>query len=135
MLTLLTLVAVLQASPQSSTAPSPVPTASAAASAASTEDPATTKIAKQELAAWQAGKPDWSHYAQSIPDATVAKVHTFLSSLGTVSSVTFLQKVQPQGAPVPVSVYLVKGANANAYLIIHVNDAGKVDGIFFKPAQ
>lgn len=133
MLALLTLAAALQTSSQPSAAPSP--TASAAASAASAEDPGTTKIATQELAAWQAGKPDWSHYVKPIPDSTVQQVQAFLNSLGKVSGVTFLQNVQPQGVPVPLSVYSVKGASANAYLIIHVNAAGKVDEIFFKPAQ
>lgn len=119
MLPLLTLVAALQASP----APSP------------TENPAVTKMAQTELAAWEAGKPDWSHYIQSIPDATVKQVQAFLATLGAVKSVTFAQTVQPQGLPVPLSVYSVKAEKANAYLLIHVNDAGKIDEIFFKPAQ
>lgn len=136
MLALLTLAAALQASPQPSESPSTAPSPAATAStAASTEDPAITKVAKQELAAWQAGKPDPSHYVKAFPDSTVQQVHAFLNSLGTVSSVTFVKNVQPQGAPWPLSVYLMKGANANGYLIIHVNDAAKVDFILFRPAQ
>ena len=119
MLPLLTLVAALQASP----APSP------------TENPAVTKTAQTELVAWEAGKPDWSHYVQSIPDTTVKQVQAFLATLGAVKSVTFVQTVQPQGVPVPLSVYSVQGDKANAYLLIHLNEGGKIDEIFFKPAQ
>lgn len=118
MLPLLTLLAALQASP----APSP------------TENPSVTKTAQTELTAWEAGKPDWSHYIAPIPDATVKQVQAFLATLGAVKSVSFVQTVQPQGVPVPLTVYSVKGESANAYLLIHIDAAGKIDEIFFKPA-
>lgn len=134
MLALLTFIAALQASPAA--APSAVPAPTAAASpAASAEDPATTKIAVRELAAWQAGKPDWSHYVQSIPNATVQQVQSFLGGLGSITGPTFLKRVQPPGAPFALSVYSLKGTNASALMLLHVSDAGKIDLIYFRPAQ
>lgn len=131
MLPLLAILAVLQTPVQTSAAPPSAPSASPGSSAA---DPRTTKAARAELAAWEAGKPDWSHYIEPIPDATVKKVQAFLAALGPVSSPLFVKTIQPPGVPVPLSVYVLKGATASAYLIIHLNDAGKIDEIFFKPA-
>ena len=131
----LLLAAVLQAAPSPASSAAPARAASAASAAAPAENPAVTKIAHQELTAWQAGKPDWSHYIKQIDDSTVKQVQAFLSSLGPVSSLTFAQVVQPPGVPVPLSVYTIKGKNASAYMILHVNDAGKIDLVYFKPAQ
>ncbi len=129
MLALLTMVAVLQASPAPASTTSSPPAAAATAPA---EDPAITKLARAQYEAFASGKVDQTQYAQAVPQNAIAQVQAGLTALGPVKSVELVKTAVVKGS----NVYLYKFtcANGAAMETLAVKD-GKIDGIYFRPAQ
>lgn len=133
MLALLTLVAALEASPAPAASPAaPAAAASAAPAPAVTEDPAITKLAREQYDAFAAGKVDQSQYSAAVPQAAISQVQAGLTSIGAVKSVAFVKGSTLAGSM--VYVYKFTCAKGAAYEQIAVKD-GKIDGIYFVPAQ
>lgn len=129
MLALLTLAAVLQSSP--APAASAAPSASAAP-AALAEDPAVTKLARAQYDAFASGKIDASQYSVPIPHSAIAQVQADLSALGPIKNVMFLQAAKLAAG----TVYVYEFACQNGAVLeqLSVKD-GKINGIYFRPAQ
>lgn len=133
MLALLTLLAAIEASPAPATSPAAAtPAASAAPAAAPAEDPAITKLAREQFDAFVAGKLDPSQYSVTIPKHSIAMAHAGLSALGAVKSVTFMESAPIQGSM--VSVYKFTCADGAVLEQISVKD-GKINGIYFAPTN
>src|SRR5438270_10548984 len=115
--------------------PSPEPSASAQAAV---EDPALTKIARQQFDSWKAGAPDSSLYMagsdQYFTSAVKAQTKAFLTSLGDVQSFTYAGK-QLTAIGVSVDTYDIKGSKGAAVETIHLDPAGKIDFIYFSAPQ
>lgn len=135
MLALLTLLAALQSSPApaaSAASAAAAPVASAAPAAAPAEDPAITKLARDQFDAFAAGKFDASQYSVTLPKRAIAQVHAGLSALGTVKTQTFMESKAISGSM--VYVYKFTCANGSVYEQLSVKD-GKINGIYFAPAD
>ncbi len=125
----LALLAALVTAPSPAPSVSPAPQASAAAPA---EDPAITKLAREQYDAFAAGKVDATKYSAAIPADAIAQVQAGLTALGPVKSVILLRTVS--SAQGTVYVYKFIAENGAALEQLSVKD-GKIDGIYFMPAK
>jgi hypothetical protein len=115
----------------------PSPAASPSAQPA-VEDPAVTRIAKQQFEAWKAGAPDPALYMagvdQYFTSSIKARVKTFLTSIGDVQSFKYVGK-QLTAIGVSVDTYEITGSTGTAVETIHLDPKGKIDFLYFSPAQ
>lgn len=121
------------AAPAAALAQSPSPEPSASASAP-VENPAVTKIARAQFEAWKSGKLDLDAYTSGVQAYFTADVKShvkqFLTSLGDVQSFTYAGS-RPAANGIFVETYRVTAAKGSALELIHLDDAGKIDSIFF----
>jgi hypothetical protein len=96
------------------------------------EDPSITKLVREQFDAFVAGKIDTSQYSVPIPAASLAQAHAGLAALGAVKSVRFVESRPISGSM--VYAYKFVCANGAVYEQLSVKD-GKIDGIYFAPAQ
>jgi hypothetical protein len=119
------------AGPQASAAP-----AAAATNAPPAEDPAVTAEAKAQYAAWETGKIDRSKYSadasKQLTDAMVTDVSGKLAPFGDPKSFTFLDKSVLNGNA--VYTYGVETPKGKLQMLLALDGAGKISGIFFRPA-
>lgn len=100
------------------------------------ENPAVTKIAREQFEAWKSGKLDLTAYtsgAQVYFTADVkSQVKAALNSLGDLRSFTY-DGSRPAQNGIYVETYRITGAKGSALELIHLDDAGRIDSIFFAP--
>lgn len=134
MLAHLALIGILQSAPQPGASPEAVITPQPAATAASAnaEDPKVTKIAREQYDAFAKGNLDKSDYSVPIPAGAIAQVQAGLDALGPVKSVKFLGSMAMNGSM--MYQYEFTCAKGAAIETLSLKD-GKIDGIYFKPAQ
>ena len=138
MIASLALLAALQQSPPPLSSETPAPIFSPAPNVGTTSPPAASgvkdpeKLARDQFAAWSAGKIDKSLYTFDIPQSAIDQVHAALPSLGAVVGVALATHADvPQG---DVYIYRFTCANGSVLEQLSLKD-GKINGIFFKPAQ
>jgi membrane-bound lytic murein transglycosylase B len=133
---MLSVTASALALPQPSGSPAPSPAASSAASPAA-EDPAVTAAVKKQFLDWQAGKVDRADYnAQAnaqLTDAVIAQVSPQLQALGPPVKFTFMDRMVKDDNR--IYIYGVDTAKAKVQMLYALDSAGKISGIFFRPAQ
>ncbi|MDQ6929756.1 MAG: beta-lactamase family protein, partial [Candidatus Eremiobacteraeota bacterium] len=104
--------------------------------AAAGEDPKVTARAKEWIRRFQTGNMDRSQLDKKMADAltptVVESVKAQLSALGDPTRVTFSSKT-PLGTST-VYVYRVDFASASLNMQMSIDAAGKINGVFFKPA-
>lgn len=136
MIASLALLAALQATPPplapvDTPAPifSPAPAVPGTPAASGVKDP--EKLARDQFAAWSAGKVDKSLYAFDIPQSAIDQVHQALPSLGAVIGVALATHADvAQG-----DVYIYKFTCANGAVLEQLSlKDGKINGLSFKPA-
>lgn len=134
MLVHLALIGILQTAPHPGTSPEAVitPQPAATSTPVASEDPKITKIARDQYDAFAKGNIDTSQYSVPIPAGAIAQVQAGLSALGAVKTVTFLGSRSMSGSM--MYQYKFTCANGAAIETLALKD-GKIDGIYFKPAQ
>jgi hypothetical protein len=109
----------------------------AATLAADTENPKVTALAREEFAAWQAGKIDRKRYTDAansaFNDATVSAISGQLADLGEIDSVKYVS-LAPQGGNA-VYTYLVTCGKGKITMTLGLDAANKISAIGFKPAE
>lgn len=109
---------------------SPAPAVTGTPAASGVKDP--EKLARDQFAAWSAGKVDKSLYTFDIPQSAIDQVHQALPGLGTVIGVALATHADvPQG---DVYIYKFTCANGSVLEQLSLKD-GKINGLSFKPAQ
>ncbi len=121
--------------------PTAAPAAATAAPVAATASPsaegsAIAATVKKVFLSWQAGKIDRSAYDaemnKALTDATIAQVSTQLRAFGAPTKVTFLDwtVVNDNRA----YTYGVETPKGNVRVLYVLDGAGKISGLYFRPA-
>ena len=109
---------------------SPAPAVTGTPATSGVKDP--EKLARDQFTAWSTGKIDKSLYTFDIPQSSIDQVHQALPALGAVIGVALATHADvPQG---DVYIYKFTCANGSVLEQLSLKD-GKINGIFFKPAQ
>jgi len=102
------------------------------------EDPAASKVARQQFVAWQLGTLDRSRYTDdlnALADAdAVTKTSAALTQLGSLQSMEWLGYRQAAGvvAGTKTSVYRVHCSIGSVLMQFSIQPDGKIAGIIFR---
>jgi hypothetical protein len=126
-----------QGTPAAST-PSPSAAATPAPPSGPTPAPRISAAARAEFEAWQTGKIDLNHYIPEararFTDSTVKQISSqYLQPLGAVTAFTYVRQMVVTGQT--LFVFRATCANGSADELISWDSAGKVQFIYFRPAQ
>jgi hypothetical protein len=129
---LITLVVPPAGVAKSHATPTPAPTQ------APVDDPAITKLARQQFVDWQAATLNKSLYASRVlPQLTAEKVtdtSKALAQLGALNDMVFIGPwINPDFPPGSRGfIYQMRCSEGNVYLWLALDPAGKIATIFFK---
>ena len=129
MIALLTLAALLDATPApaATTTATPAPAVSAAPLPSDPE-----QIAKEEWAQFSSGKVDQSRFITPIPQKSIDQLGQVLPTLGAVKSVALVKQADtPQGKGYAYKFTCENGAAIEQFIV----DKGKIVSIWISPAQ
>jgi D-alanyl-D-alanine carboxypeptidase len=102
------------------------------------EDPAITAAVRAEYERWRAGKVDFARYdatmRAALTDAMVHQVSDGLRSLGAPTAFIFAAKTAVPNAGFAYT-YRVIAPGGAVSVVYSLDRAGKIDGIWFKPAE
>jgi len=101
------------------------------------EDPAITAAVRAEYERWRGGKVDFTRFdpamRAALTDATVQQVTAVLAALGAPTSYVFTGKTAfPNGT---VYNYRVVAPGGAVSVVYSLDTAGKINGLYFKPAE
>ena len=115
------------ARPHATPAPTPTPI----------EDPAITKIARQQFVQWQAGEVNKTLYAppviERLTDDKIADTSRVLGQLGALTSMVYVGRwVNPDMPQLSGYIYQMRCVTGNIYLWLELQSDGKIASIVFK---
>ena len=115
------------ARPHATPAPTPTPV----------EDPAITKIARQQFVQWQAGEVNKTLYAPQVlarlTDDKVADTSRILGQLGALTGMVYIGRwINPDMPELSGYIYQMHCISGNIYLWLALQADGKIASIVFK---
>lgn len=115
------------ARPHATPAPTPTPV----------EDPAITKVARQQFVQWQAGTVNKGLYAPEViaklTDAKIGDTAGKLGQLGALTSMVYVGRwINPDMPTLSGYIYQMRCVEGNVYLWLALQPDGKIASIIFK---
>jgi hypothetical protein len=115
------------ARPHATPAPTPTPV----------EDPAITKVARQQFVQWQAGTVNRSLYASEVvskmTDDKIADTARALGKLGALTSMVYIGRwINPDMPTLNGYIYQMRCVEGNVYQWLELQPDGKIASIIFK---